>query len=278
MAYEERIREIRPRMSKSFARLADYILDQYVQSALMTATELAHQVDVDAATVVRFAQKLGYSGFPELQDDIKDRIKQDLLIRPEQAADPNSIAGVVSDSLQHLLEALEQARLLLEPASVAVLVRSIGKARRIILAPEGLGQAAAYNLGNLLEQGGFLVTHIQPGATDLARAISTATRDDLLLVIDVAGDAGYIERALAEANAMDIPTAAIVGAASHASANEARVVLAAQNQTDVTIAIVMVDAVVYALAEALRWQYKERFTGAQEAISALFDRIQTRKR
>ena len=278
MAYEERIREIRPRMSKSFARLADYILDQYVQTALMTATELAHQVDVDAATVVRFAQKLGYSGFPELQDDIKERIKQDLLIRPEQAADPNSIAGVVSASLQRLLESLEQARLMLDPAAVVALVKSIGKARRIILAPEGLGQAAAYNLGNLLEQGGFLVTQIQPGATDLARAISSATREDLLLVIDVAGDAGYIGMALAEANTMNIPTAAIVGAASHASANVAKVVLAAQSQVDVTIAIVMVDAVVYALAEALRWQYKERFSGAEEAISELFARIQSRKK
>ena len=71
VSYEKRIREARPRMSKSFARLAEFILDSYVQSALMTATELAHQVDVDAATVVRFAQMLEYRGFPELQREIK---------------------------------------------------------------------------------------------------------------------------------------------------------------------------------------------------------------
>jgi DNA-binding MurR/RpiR family transcriptional regulator len=186
MAYEERIREIRPRMSKSFARLADYILDSYVQAALMTATELAHQVDVDAATVVRFAQKLGYSGFPELQDDIKERVKQDLLIRPEQASEPDSVPGVVSAAMRQLLEAIEQARLLLDVDSINSLVKVVGKARRIIVAPEGLGQAAAYNLGNLLQQGGFLVTQTQPGATDLAQAISIASKEDLLLVIDVA--------------------------------------------------------------------------------------------
>ncbi len=60
------------------------------KAALMTATELAHQVDVDAATVVRFAQRLGYDGFPQLQSEIKDKVKQDLLVRPEVTADPNS--------------------------------------------------------------------------------------------------------------------------------------------------------------------------------------------
>ncbi|MFC1936683.1 MurR/RpiR family transcriptional regulator [Chloroflexota bacterium] len=274
MNYEERIREARPRMSKSFSRLADYILDSYVQAALMTATELAHQVDVDAATVVRFAQKLGYSGFPELQDNIKERVKQDLLIRPEQAADPDSIPGVVSGTLHRLQEAIEQARMLLDANAVAELVGQIGKARRIIIAPEGLGQAAAYNLATLLEQGGFLVSQTQPGLTDLARTISSAANDDLLLAIDVTGDAPFIARALAEANAMNIQTAAIVGAASHQSANEAGVVLAAQNQPDLNIAIVVVDAIVYALAEALRWQYQDRFEGADEAVEALFERIQ----
>jgi DNA-binding MurR/RpiR family transcriptional regulator len=274
MTYEERIREARPRMSKSFARLADYILDSYVQAALMTATELAHKVDIDAATVVRFAQRLDYSGFPELQDEIKERVKQDLLIRPEQAADQDSIAGVVSATMHRLHEAIEQARLLLDADAVGELVQAIGKARRIIIAPEGLGQAAAYNLVTLLDQGGFMVAQTQPAVTDLARTVSSAAKDDLLLAIDVAGDAPFIARALAEANSLGIPTAAIVGAASHQSANVANVVLAAQNQPDIGIGIVVVDAIVYTLAEALRWQYQERFVGADEAIGAIFERIQ----
>jgi predicted transcriptional regulator len=157
MTYEERIRETRPRMSKSFTRLANFILDSYVQSALMTATELAHQVDVDAATVVRFAQKLGYSGFPELQNQIKDRVKQDLILRPEQAEDPDSISGVVNSTMAHLRMSIEQARKLLDVGAVSDLADQFGKSRRILLAPEGLGQAAAYNLLNLLEYGGFLV-------------------------------------------------------------------------------------------------------------------------
>ena len=100
MSYENRIRESRQKMSKSFSRLADYILDNYVQAALMTATELAHQVDVDAATVVRFAQRLEYSGFPELQDEIKEKVKQSLLINPKKSDAPDTFASVVDSRMR----------------------------------------------------------------------------------------------------------------------------------------------------------------------------------
>jgi DNA-binding MurR/RpiR family transcriptional regulator len=261
-------------MSKSFSRLADYILDSYVQAALMTATELAHQVDVDAATVVRFAQRLGYSGFPDLQDEIKERVKQELLIRPEQATEANSITGVVSATMLRVREAVEQASMLLDVGSISQIVDQIGNARRIIIIPDGLGQIAAYNLVNLLEQGGFLVNVAQSGVSDLARTVSSASAGDLILAVDIAGDAPYIARALNEASTMGIPNAAIVGAASHPTASVADIVLASQNQPAFGLGVVVIDAIVYALAEVLRWKYQERFSGADEAIEELFTRIQ----
>jgi DNA-binding MurR/RpiR family transcriptional regulator len=274
MSYENRIRENRHRMSKSFSRLADYILDSYIQAALMTATELAHQVDVDAATVVRFAQRLGYSGFPDLQDEIKERVKQELLIRPEQADEPNSVPGVVSTTMSRIQEAVDQAKILLDVGAVSQLAEKIGNARRIIIIPDSLGQVAAHNMVNLLEQGGFLVTVAQPGVSNLARKISSAAIEDLFLAIDIAGDAPYIARALTEVSAKNIPTAAIVGAASHQSASVADVVIAAQNQPSFGLRVVVVDAIVYTLAEVLRWMYQERFVGVDEAIDELFSRIQ----
>lgn len=273
MSYEKRIRDARQNMSKSFARLADFILDSYVQSALMTATEVAHQVDVDAATVVRFAQMLDYRGFPELQKEIKDRVKRDLLIRPKQAEQADSISGVVDATLARLREVIEQARMLVDADVISDLVERIGSARRIIVIPESLGEAAAYTLANLLEQGGYLVTVAHYGVTDLARTVSSATEDDLLVAIDIAGDEPFIARALKEACNLGIPTAAIVGAASFDSAGEADLVLAGQAQPDIGTGIVVADAIVYAIAEALRWQYEDRFKGADEAIGELFARI-----
>ena len=275
MTYEERIRETRPRMSKSFTRLANYILDSYVQAALMTATELAHQVDVDAATVVRFAQKLEYSGFPELQTDIKNRVKQDLLIRPEQAAEPDSVPGVVNSTMMHLSGAIEQARKLLDVKAVSELADQFGKSGRIIIAPEGLGRAAAYNLLNLLEYGGFQVKQTIATATDLARSIYSAEEGDLLIVIDISGNTEVLTKAIELAQSKGIITAAIVGAASYSTATRADLVLAAQNQPNIGLGIVVVDAIVYTLAEALRWQYQDRFEGADDEVNDLFRKIQS---
>ena len=46
MSYEDRIRQERSNMSKSFSKLADFLLDSYVEAAFMTASELAHTLNL----------------------------------------------------------------------------------------------------------------------------------------------------------------------------------------------------------------------------------------
>jgi DNA-binding MurR/RpiR family transcriptional regulator len=261
-------------MSKSFARLADFLLDSYVESAFMTASELAHELDLDAATVVRFAQHLGYKGFPELQREIRERVMTDLLVRPVQAQDLESVPGVVTNAMAELSLALEQTRISLDTDAVAELVEKIGAARRIVVLAENPAQAAAYNLVHFLEQGGFPIYIARSGIADLARTIHTATAQDLLLAIEISGQAAYIAGALEEARKKELPTAAILGAASLASARAADVVLAARSHPSLGVGIVSVEAIIYALAQALRWRFAERFAGAEQAISELSGRIQ----
>src|SRR5512136_1704407 len=94
MTYEERIRRDRPTMSKSFAKLADFLLDSYIQASFMTASELAHVLNLDAATVVRFSQHLGYKGYPQLQREIRARVKRDLLLHPQNDGNLDSVPTV----------------------------------------------------------------------------------------------------------------------------------------------------------------------------------------
>jgi DNA-binding MurR/RpiR family transcriptional regulator len=274
MSYEERIRKERPDMSKSFARLADFLLDSYVQSAFMTASELAHELDLDAATVVRFAQHLGYKGFPQLQRDIRERVMADLLVKPEEAKVAESVPGVVANAMSELSFALEQTRISLDTNAVAELVEKIGAARRIVILAENPAQAAAYNLVHFLEQGGFPIYIARSGVADLARTVHTATAQDLILALEVSGQAPYIAGALEEARKKGQPTAAILGAASLASARAAEVVLAARAHPSLGVGIVTIEAIIYALAQALRWRFADRFAGAEQAIAELSDKIQ----
>jgi DNA-binding MurR/RpiR family transcriptional regulator len=274
MFYEERIRRERAGMSKSFARLADFLLDSYVEASFMTASELAHALNLDAATVVRFAQGLGYKGFPELQREVRQRVKGDLLIRPLASADSSTVAGMASIAMIDIARDLEQTRISLDTAALEVLVERIGQSRRIIVLADAPAQPAAYNLIYFLEQGGFPIYIARSGTMDLARTVHTATPQDLLLAVDIAGHTPYIANALRELQVRGIPTAAIVGAASLPSARAVDVVLAAQSHLSIASGMVIVNALVYVLAETLRWRFTERFAGAEQAINELNSLIQ----
>ncbi len=274
MLYEERIRRERPEMSKSFSKLADFLLDSYVEAAFMTASELAHALNLDAATVVRFSQFLGYTGFPELQREIRTRVKADLLIRPKEAAVSKSAPGIVSTAMSDLSVALEQTRISLDTEALEMLVERMGAVRRIVILAENPAQPIAYSLVQYLEQGGFPVYIARAGIADLARTVNTATNQDLLLAMEVAGQSPYIARALDEAQAKNIPTAAIVGASSLASARSADIVLAAHAHQSLGVGIVSIEAIVYALAQVLRWRFADRFAGTEQAIEQLSARIQ----
>ena len=274
MTYEERIRRERPGMSKSFAKLADFLLDSYIEASFMTASELAHVLNLDAATVVRFSQHLGYKGYPELLREIRDKVRRDLLLRPQQAEVQDSLPGVVSSAMQSLSRELEQMRLSLDTDAIEKLVTEIDQARRIILLVEAPAQPAAYNLVYFLEQGGFPIYIARAGVIDLARTVHTASQQDLLLAIDVSGLSPYIARSLAEAKARGIPTAAIVGAASLPTARAADVVLAALERPSTSTGMVVVSVIIYVLVEALRWSFAQRFSGAEQAIATLAAHIQ----
>ncbi|MDD2696080.1 MAG: MurR/RpiR family transcriptional regulator [Anaerolineales bacterium] len=274
MDYVARIRQERSNMSKSFAKLADYLLDSYVESAFMTASELAHTLNLDAATVVRFSQYLGYAGFPELQQEIRERVKDDLLRRPVQAEQEGSVPAIAAAAMRELAIALEHTRISLDTNDLERLAERIGEVRRIIILAEGPAQPNAYSLVQYLEQGGFPVYIARAGIGDLARTINTATPQDLILAMEVSGHSPYITRALSEAEAKGIPTAAIIGAASLASARCANIVVAAQAHDSMGVAIVSLEAIIYTLAQVLRWRYAERFAGTEQAIAELSERIQ----
>jgi len=273
MSYQERIRQARPEMSKSFAKLADFLLDSYIEASFMTATELAHELNLDAATVVRFSQYLGYTGFPELLREIRDHVKVDLMVRPVEAQNPESIAGVVANAMEELRETLERTQMSLDTEAMSQLVDHIGQARRIVVLAEGPAQPAAYNLVYFLEQANFPVYIARPGLAGLARTVHTASDQDLLIALDVANEAPYIAPALREARAKNITTAAIVGSPSLASSRSANIVLSARSNSNVGVEIVSIEAIIFALVQALRWHFADRFAGAEQAIqelSALF--------
>ncbi|MBQ1963722.1 MAG: MurR/RpiR family transcriptional regulator, partial [Clostridia bacterium] len=61
------IRERMPSFSKGQRLIASYILDHYDKAAYLTAAKLGTVVGVSESTVVRFANEMGYEGYPSFQ-------------------------------------------------------------------------------------------------------------------------------------------------------------------------------------------------------------------
>src|SRR3954462_15324859 len=61
--------------SRSQKDVARYVVDHLDEVAFHTAEELARRASTSSSTVVRFAQALGFEGFPELQEAARDEYR-----------------------------------------------------------------------------------------------------------------------------------------------------------------------------------------------------------
>lgn len=113
----KRIEEMLPTLSKSQKLIANYILQHYEKAAYMTALKLGNTVNVSESTVVRFANELGFEGYPELQRSLQNHIKNRLTtlqrmdVTRSRIGEVNQVAGVLNqdiDKIRRTLETLDQ--------------------------------------------------------------------------------------------------------------------------------------------------------------------------
>ena len=239
----------------------------------MTASELAHEVDVDAATVVRFAQALDYSGFPDLQDEIKARVLQDLLIRQKETAQVDTLPAVTDRVFKELGEAVERARRLMDPAPLQSLLKAMGQAKRVLILADPFAQSVVNELMRHLQSVGITGHRLAPEESAVARSLAIAAEGDMLLVLDLAGQTPLISAALLHAQSLGLNRAAVVGSASFDSARRADIILVVQPQEQSEAAVVVLGALVHMLGSALRWRYPERFKENQVKIEKLVRKL-----
>jgi DNA-binding MurR/RpiR family transcriptional regulator len=76
--FRERIAQHYARLGRNQKRIADFLTQEYREAAFMNGSALSQRLDVDPATVTRFAQRLGYAGYPELQHEVQELVKEEL--------------------------------------------------------------------------------------------------------------------------------------------------------------------------------------------------------
>ena len=107
----------RDAMTRAERQLASAILDNYPISGLGSITELAEAASVSTPTVARMVQKLGYSGYAEFQNALRDELeaiisnpidKRETWVRdaPEEHI-LNRFAAAAIDNLRRTMDEIE---------------------------------------------------------------------------------------------------------------------------------------------------------------------------
>ena len=178
--------------SKSHRRLADFILENLHEVAFLSINELSQRTGISPATITRFARRLDFQGYPDLQRGLYEHHKQwapigqlkSLLRRetPAEDAGPDSLQWTIQNNIG-LLEALYTPQL---RDSFARAQEILHQARTIYIAGMRSSYATAYYLAFMLQQMCDNVHLLTTSTSDLPTALSDVRPEDCLLVISYA--------------------------------------------------------------------------------------------
>jgi DNA-binding MurR/RpiR family transcriptional regulator len=176
----ERIRLKHEQLSPGQRAVARFCLANPQAASELTAMRIAEQVGVSESTVVRFALRLGYDGFPHMQSAIRDSMEQRQPRVP--ARRPGHDDDVVANSLADDLDALAESIRNLDTRELSIAVDMLANAQKIFVA----GFRTSFSLAHLAA---FLLRKVHPRVVLLDDAggaldddAEEMTSDDVLLV------------------------------------------------------------------------------------------------
>lgn len=252
-----------PRLSKGQKLIAEYILKHYDKAAFMTASKLGVSVGVSESTVVRFANELGFSGYPKLQKALQELIKNKLTT--VQRIELSNAFISEEDSLKGVLKAdMENIRVTLEKINQNTfneVINSIFAAKRIYIiglrSSTALSEFLGFYLNLILDN----VHVINYGISDIFEQIINISSDDLLIGIGFPRYAARTIEALSFAKSRSTKVVAITDSLLSPLATEADYTLIAQsNMASFVDSLVAPLSVINALIVAVGLKEKHKIS------------------
>ncbi len=270
-SFESRIRQRYTEFPPSFQRLGDFLLDSYPQAALMTATELAHTLDLDPGTVVRFAQKLDYPGYPELQRDLRRKLKEELLHIPLHSSESKgNPADIAFSAASRCLELTRRSFPI--PASDK-LINMLDICERALVIAEEIALPAAQNFYYWLTAAGYTIQLAVDSPVRIARLLTGAHPQDMVLAIEISPDSPFLLRALTEANETGLQTAAFTSSPSSKLTHIATTALVGHANPEPALRQFMVESMIHVFIQVLRQARPLRFHNRSEEAVRIINQI-----
>jgi DNA-binding MurR/RpiR family transcriptional regulator len=196
-------------LSGSRRRLIREILDNHEETFFLSSREMAKRYNVDAATIVRTVQALGYERFADFAADLRQHFVNHITpytVLKAATQEKRSVVGQVQHCLERDTESLSILRSSLETSRVVELAKRIHGARRVLVVGVDLASSLAGFLAYGLTPLGF-DAHAPVGSSGtLQHKIDLFSASDLMIAISFGKCLRETVEAVDRARALGVPT------------------------------------------------------------------------
>jgi DNA-binding MurR/RpiR family transcriptional regulator len=209
---EERLARAEPGLSLKRRRLLRTILAHAEDTYFLTSRKLAERYGVDAATIVRTIQALGYRRYGDFVSDLRSHFV--LNITPYAVMKAAARAHRrISDHVEHSLEVdtrnLVALRTQLDTSRVVALARQLAHTRRTLIVGADLAGTLSYLLAYLLVTLGFNAEAPVGSTGSVQQKVNLLGPKDLLIAISFGRCLRDTVNAAIRARSLGVPTFAI---------------------------------------------------------------------
>jgi DNA-binding MurR/RpiR family transcriptional regulator len=184
-----KIRAERDQMSAIERRIADFLVENAHLLRDYSSQQLANALGISQSSVVKFSQKLGYKGYPDLKYSIGQAVArgdgQDENGNGEPHQD-DPHAALAQDLWQLKAQAEAETRLINPPERIDAIAHDILQAGKVFIIGLGEDGIPARAFATRLSMLGILTVHYVD-AMLMQAGVSTATRGDVLMVFSEHG-------------------------------------------------------------------------------------------
>ena len=184
----ERIANALDALNPKHRQVARFVLDNRYLVSFVSASELGQKNGTSAATVVRFAQALGYEGYTELQNALRAELPSHMAATTRMQK-LMSAGGPSASIPQRVfftdIKNIEQTASSISEDDLNTAVDRILAAPRILVIGAGLSSAPAAFLSHSLKVMGFNALGIQGEGLQSAVELARLQPDELLIAIDL---------------------------------------------------------------------------------------------
>lgn len=197
-----RIRQMYPTLAQNDRKLADFLLHNAEQARHLSSQNLAQLAGVSQSSVVKFAQKMGYKGFPALKLALSETLAQpqtELIITVHnQILSSDSLKTVGEKLLAEKQAALRATLDINSEQRLNTALDMLRSARRVVLVGLGASGLVAKDLAFKLLKIGVMALAEADMHVQLA-TVQALSQEDLLLAISFSGERREVNLAAEEA-------------------------------------------------------------------------------